>query len=191
MAPELKRRRLLDAAASLLAAASGNCLNIVLLNKALFYFDLASLRDEGEVFTHNTYVAIELGPVIAKYPTKLVEALEKSGIATQSSFGQAKPVTLLRRPPTEINGALDETAKRIAKWICRMSSTAASDLSHENIGWRIARREALKFNKPAVPVNMLIAMQQIMDDDPWLTEPLTGASADALLAADQDQGQPW
>lgn len=191
MAPEVKRSRLLAAAAAILAGADGGCLNTVLLNKALFYFDLASLRDEGDVFTHNTFIALELGPVVSKYATRLIRALDEEGIARQSVDGLAKPISLIARPSAGLGGSLDETARNVARWACGLTSTEASDVSHDNVGWQIARREALKAGKPAAPIDMLLAMQQILGEDPWLDEPFSEANVESIHAADEDRGQPW
>ena len=99
MVPEEKRDRLVEAAAAILNAAPDSRLNIVVLNKVLFYLDLASLRDRSETLTGNSYIAIQQGPVVANYPKRLVEELESRGIARQiSEWDGSKPV-LLESPP--------------------------------------------------------------------------------------------
>ena len=62
MSTNEKSERLIEAAAAILNAAPDRRLNAVVLNKALFYLDLASLRDRGETVTHNSYIALEKGP---------------------------------------------------------------------------------------------------------------------------------
>ena len=49
MSTNEKSERLIEAAAAILNAAPDHRLNAVVLNKALFYLDLASLRDRGEL----------------------------------------------------------------------------------------------------------------------------------------------
>ena len=77
-----KSERLMEAAAAILNAAPEHRLNAVVLNKALFYLDLASLRDRGEPVTHNSYIALQNGPVVAKYQQRLIEQLESRGMNT-------------------------------------------------------------------------------------------------------------
>lgn len=79
MEPNEKSRRLIEAACAVLHAAPDRSLNAVVLNKALFYLDLASLRDRGETITHNSYIALQNGPVVAKYPQRLIKPLEEQG----------------------------------------------------------------------------------------------------------------
>ena len=95
MEPEERSERLIEAASAILNAAPDRRLNIVVLNKALFYLDLASLRDRGATITHNAFIAIQHGPVIAKYPKRLVGQLEGLGIAKQiSQWDGSKPIVL-------------------------------------------------------------------------------------------------
>lgn len=54
-------------------------MQITNLNKALFYFDLVCLRDEGAAYTGSTFVALEHGPVVDRYRSVLVEGLAKTG----------------------------------------------------------------------------------------------------------------
>jgi hypothetical protein len=81
-----KMERLVEAAAAVLNAAPSHRLNTVVLNKVLFYLDLASLRDRATTVTGNTFVGIQQGPVVAKYPQRLIAQLEKRGIAKQSPY---------------------------------------------------------------------------------------------------------
>ncbi len=81
MSSSNKKQKLTDAAAAILRCAPNNELNIVVLNKALFYVDLVSLRDYGNTLTENTYIALENGPVVAKYQQRLVKPLAEARIA--------------------------------------------------------------------------------------------------------------
>jgi hypothetical protein len=65
--------------------APGRRLSAIVLNKAIVYLDLASLRDRGATVTHNAHVAIQQGPVGAKYPRRLVAQLESRGYAKHLS----------------------------------------------------------------------------------------------------------
>jgi len=77
---------------ALLQGAPAGQLNIVVLNKALFYTDLLALRDFGQTITQERYVALPQGPVIDNYAGKIVRALDAAGLAEQIEVGLAKPV---------------------------------------------------------------------------------------------------
>lgn len=188
-----KKSRLLQAATAILQAAQDQKLKIVLLNKALFYLDLASLRDLGKPVSHNTFVALEQGPVVAKYPDRLVKALADAGIATQESDGLSLPVKL-----TDASADLALLSKEqirlactIAEWFSRTTSADASEFSHKNPGWKIAFDAGMGRNEGPKPIDLHIAMQQIIDDDPWMAEPLDESSNAALAMADRNEGDPW
>jgi len=87
--------RLIEVASAVLHAAPGHSLNAVVLNKVLFYIDLATLRDRGETLTQNPYVALQNGPVIAKYQNRLIDRINELGIARQiSQWDGSKPIVL-------------------------------------------------------------------------------------------------
>ena len=192
MSNEEKRARLLEAAAALLDEADQQQLNIVSLNKALFYLDLASLRDLGETFTKNSYVALDQGPVIAKYQERLIAPLEKEGIAIRSRLGLATPITLVKLPEFKrITVDLRSLIKPISRWCSERSSTKLSKYSHDNPGWIVAFKDQSHANGQKQIINMYIAMQQIVEDDPWTREPQAKVSRKACEAADSSEGQPW
>jgi hypothetical protein len=189
-----KRERLLEAAVAILAEAPERELNITQLNKALFYLDLISLRDLGEPFTKNAYIALEAGPVVANYPKRLVGALEQAGYAEQTSRDDdAKPVRLnedfrgIRRLPDELRSSLG----RLVSWVCRHTSTSISYHSHDNPGWRISYDAGLGKGRGPEPIDLRIALQQILADDPWTLEPLDQGSAETVVRIDNDRGEPW
>ena len=79
---------LIEAASAVLNAAPNRrlnavVLNAVVLNKVLFYLDLDALRDRAETMTGNAYIAIQQGPVVAKYSQRLIGQLETRGIGRQ------------------------------------------------------------------------------------------------------------
>ena len=69
------------------------------------------------------------------------------------------------------------------------SSRQASDYSHENPGWKRAWIESQRTGKPSA-VNMLVAMQQIIEADPWMEVPLIDDDK-LLAAADNFVGDDW
>ena len=166
------KRRIVEAAAAVLGAVPERELNAVVLNKALFYLDLIALRDLGRDVTGSAYVALHQGPVVAKYKQRLISALESAGVAEQVQVGRAKPIRLKALPESTEPLAPDELrlVDEVASFVGKLTSTKASDLSHENPGWQIAYSAGQGQGSPPLPIDMLIAMQQVLDDDPWLSE---------------------
>jgi hypothetical protein len=192
MASQDKRTRLLEAAAALLNAAPGNCMNTVALNKGLFYTDLACLRDRGETFTQNSYIALPMGPVVAKYPQRLISQLKESGIAVQQARENAKPVKLLKLPAFAfITDDVLDIARKVSLWCCGQTSAGVSEFSHGNPGWLIARQDEQIAKGKKQAIDLHIAMQQIIESDPWIDEPLTSASMAACVLADTQTGHSW
>lgn len=181
---------LVETAARLLEAAGGSML-ITTLNKALFYLDLHALREAGAPITGTTYLALPAGPVVAKYQKRLIAALEDAGLAEQdiSDDDASKPVCLVSAPGT---AHLDATqlamVARIGRWAAQKTATELSDISHWNDGWKLAWESGLGAKKPARPINLRIAMQQILDVDPWVDVPPDSEVADAFAGADAENG---
>jgi len=62
-------------------------------------------------------------------------------------------------------------AERIAAKLSTLTSTKASDLSHQNVGWQIAYAAGLGSGSGgAKAIDMLVALQQLGNADPWLSE---------------------
>lgn len=192
MSTNEKSERLIEAAAAILNAAPDRRLNAVVLNKALFYLDLASLRDRGETVTHNSYIALEKGPVVAKYQQRLIEELETRDIAKQiSEWDGSKPI-LLESCPEHFQFVDADTlilASKVTSFFAAATSRQASDYSHENPGWELAWDDFRRTGKP-VAINLRIALQQIIEDDPWMDTPLLDDD-ELLAAADAAEGDEW
>jgi hypothetical protein len=169
-----REERLVEAAMAVLQATPDQELKIVLLNKALFYLDLVALRDTGETVTHATYVALKQGPVVAKYPERLVPALEKRGLALQGQDGDAKPVrvTKVLSEFQYLVGELRDVAEAIGKKVAGLTSAQASNFSHDNPGWQVAYSTGLGAGSRVKTIDMTLAMQQLddapADRDSWL-----------------------
>ncbi len=192
MSPDEKAARLIDAASALLAAAPKQQLNTLSLNKGLFYLDLVSLRDAGEVFTCNAYIALENGPVVAKYKDRLLKRLESLGVATLTQIGSAKRIQLVK--PPEFSGSvstISDIATRIARWCSNKTADELSVYSHDNPGWIIARQDESLGRGAKCSIDMNIAMQQIADEDPWMDLPLADPERASCNAVDVEKGQPW
>lgn len=192
MESQEKCDRLIEAAAAVLNAAPLRRLNTVVLNKALFYLDLASLRDRGQTVTGNSFIAIQQGPVVAKYPQRLISQLQDRGIACQiSEWDGSKPV-LLQNCPSHFEYIDADTlllANAVTSYFAEGTSRQASEYSHENPGWRLAWNQYQRTGKPCA-INMRIALQQIVEDDPWLDRPLM-SDDEILAAADEACGVDW
>lgn len=177
------QERLLNAAAALLEALPGHKLSTTQLNKALFYFDLAHLRDFGETYTGTTYIALRQGPVVAKYKDRLVKTLEAEGIARQGSDGRSKPIQLDDERPSgwgSMDAEAGTLARRVADWAHRKRATEISDFSHRNPGWKHAYDTGCGRSSSPRPINLVLALQQIVDEDPWLARPLEPSEEDAF-----------
>jgi len=186
-----KSERLIEAASAVLDAAPDKQLNAVVLNKTLFYLDLASLRDRGVTVTENPYIALENGPVIAKYPQRLIGQLEVRGIAKQISEWGSKPI-VLESPLKEfkyLDAEILKLASAVTAFFANSTSRNASDFSHENPGWELAWNEFRHSGRPAA-INLRIALQQIIEDDPWMDLPLFN-DEELLAAADSGTGLDW
>ena len=187
-----KSERLIEAASAILNAAPDHRLKAVVLNKALFYLDLASLRDRGATITGNTYIALKEGPVVAKYPQRLIGQLEARGIGKQiSEWDGSKPI-LLESCPQHFQ-FVDSDAlilvSAVTSFLAGATSRQASDYSHENPGWELAWNEFRRTGRP-VAINMRVALQQIIEDDPWMDWPLLNDD-ELLAAADSGVGADW
>jgi hypothetical protein len=177
------RNKLLEAAMALLQAAPRQQLNVVVLNKALFYLDLHALRDFGTTVTDQEYVALDQGPVVDHYKEILVKPLVEGGLAEQlqTSAGGYSWKPLRVKKPLRTFVCLDEREQELARQISAsflnsnsFISAAVSAFSHHNPGWRTAFSKH-EDGRPYVKIDMLLALQQLdsdEDDAVWLNEPL-------------------
>lgn len=191
---EERKQRIVEASWLMLRLAPAKRLNLVPLNEGLFYLDLCALRDLGLTFTKATYLALPYGPVVADYPRRLIQALEERGVARLEPAPEeiAKPIVLVTAPEVVYADTYIETkAAEVFEFVGRMSSTAASDFSHKNPGWRLAYNTGLGGGKRAMPINMAIAMQQILDADAWLAEPLDERELSEIREAEAGPAVPW
>lgn len=191
MNTEERSDRLIEAACAILNVVANHRLNIVVLNKALFYLDLVSLRDVARPVTHSSYIAIQQGPVVAKYPQRLIGQLETRGLAKQlSEWDGSKPIQLEKLPDRfeYLDSQALTFASAVASNFATMNSRQASDYSHGNPGWRLAWNDYRRTGRPVV-IDMRIAMQQVIEDDPWMETP---PSEEEIFAdADRGIGEEW
>lgn len=182
---------LIAAAVEILRHAPKKELKITVLNKALFYFDLECLLEKGASATKAPFIAMEHGPVVAKYGQRLVKALDEAGIAKQANGDhQSKPIQLVADQGIPAH-EFAEIAARVATRIGRMTAAEVSDLSHKNPGWKIAWAIALRKNKAPQAINMLVAMQELADGDDWLSAPITAEEKAAIDRTESTEPVDW
>jgi hypothetical protein len=181
-----RKNRLLEACMAILQATPEKKLGITLLNKALFYLDLVALRDLGRTVTGETFVALPAGPVVRGYDRRIVNWLQRDGLAEQRNDGMEKPVCVLN--PLDRFEFLSEREQRIAETLAErihsMKAYMISELSHENPGWIVAFREAT-----GTPIDLHLALQQVGEVDDWLDEPADEVVAGAFQAAALEAGE--
>ena len=144
-----REARLVEAAVALLRRPDHE-MQIVVLNKALFYLDLLWYRDHGELLTKNPYIAMPQGPAIAGFERKLVKALETKNLAVQTTKAvgpyTAKPMKLVGDQADFHFKYLDKEAldmvSHVANALKPHTSTRLSEFSHENAAWLAAREQA-------------------------------------------------
>lgn len=180
----MRNSRLIEAAVAALGGAGGR-LQITNLNKALFYFDLIMLRDHGASYTGVSYLAYERGPVVDHYSRDLIQALVESGKAVQENDGMAKPVVLLDPTPWDLESKLQICAT-VGGWANRQTAARLSEFTHANLGWQAARRRG-----DSERINMVLAMQQVIDEDPWVSAPLLDLEKMMLVDRLDQEAEPW
>ena len=178
-----KTTKLMEATMAVLQATPDRQLNIVVLNKALFYLDLYALRDLGETITGQDYVALPQGPVVDGYRSAIIRPLTDAGLAEQIQVAKAKPVKVVKQLARwdHLSGTELSIAQQVGASFTPLTSTAVSRFSHENPGWRLAHRSYVP-GGPFPRINMRLALQQLCDDDDeddaWLEQPLDAATLD-------------
>lgn len=193
---ELDEERLCEAVMALLQNAPGKELNIVIVNKALFYSDLLALQDHGKTITGVSYLGYKQGPVVANYKKCIVKALEQRGWARQHSHWPSKKRPLVVKNPLDSYPKLTQRQLKIlsniGKNAANESSTSISNISHRNLAWKIAYANGLKVRRKAIKLNMFLALQQLpLDADTWLAAPATDQEMAACAAADTKKGMAW
>ena len=187
---------LLEAAAVLLEGAEGSLLTTS-LNKALFYLDLLALRETGKTVTGETYVALKAGPVIESYRARLISELERNNIAMQDDDNPSYMPVVLLHPvkPKHLDDAVLKIAKDVGRWAKSKQAIELSNFSHENMAWQIAWNGGAG---QGTKIDLRIAMQQLMDgdpwmskSDPWMSESMTSEEKAAFDDADDDKAEAW
>lgn len=182
------RTRIAEAAMAVLVATPDRRLGITVLNKALFYADLCALRDVGQTVTRSGYIALPQGPVLNHYERAIVRTLEALGWAEQTKDGMEKPMIVRSEPEGFSLLSKDEVGitQLVSRKIHHRTASWVSDYSHENKAWEIAFRE-----KTGAPINLMLAMQQVLEDDPWMSKRDDSELIACLQSAEKDTGVPF
>lgn len=163
--------RLLYAAKLLLSYAGGGMQRTNLIN-SLFYLDLFWLRDTGATFTGARWVALPQGPVVDDYLEVLIRPLLQDPTVAEEEvkLGRmvAKRLHVHVEPPPPSDEHLEVVAHRVADFVGGKRAVDISEFTHENPAWQVAIE---KGNGTAI--NMVHALSQVTEDDPWLDEALT------------------
>lgn len=77
----------------------------------------------------------------------------------------------------------------VTSFFADSTSRIASEFSHRNPGWQLAWNQYQRDGKP-VAVNMRIALQQIIEADPWMLRPISDGNQ-MLSNADAAIGEDW
>lgn len=180
--------RVAEAAMAILQATPEKQLGITVMNKALFYADLCALRDLGETITRSGYIALPQGPVLNHYERSLVKKLDALRLAEQVREGWEKP--LIARKELESFTLLTAEEVGIAQLVARKihskTATWVSEYSHENDAWQQAFRA-----RTGTSISMVLAMQQVLEEDPWLDEELDEDLRHVMKVAEQETGVPF
>jgi hypothetical protein len=188
--PQEAPSALLEAASVMLEGAD-RVLGTTALNKALFYLDLASLLRTGKTATGDTrYVALKAGPVVEGYHARLIAELERLLIAQQDDDDPSfKPVALLHAVrPKFLSQEQRKLAALIARWAKKLGASGVSEFAHKNPGWIEAWADG---HGQGREIDMRLALQQLMDEDPWLSEPMSSEEKAAFDAADTGKASGW
>lgn len=191
--------RIVEATAAVLAGTTHRQLGITALNKTLFYLDLSSLLETGHTVSGAVYRALPQGPVVADYKRRLVRVVVDAGVAVQQNADGTsgpdpteRPLVLLRLPPFALLSEEDrERAAKAGAWAQGRTARWLSDYSHKNPGWRLAYDAGQALGRPACAIDMMVALQQLADEDPWMGEAADEELESAFASATEESGRPW
>jgi len=130
---------------------------MVKLNKVLFFSDRNAYIRLGKTITDGHYVKKSFGPVVEDFDA-LIDRLEENRIVAvyerkMPDLTAQKRVVALRRPNlSEFTGEEIAVVEDVIDWMRPMTANEISELSHESVGWEVAR-----INEPIVFSTALIS----------------------------------
>jgi len=115
----------------------------VKLNKLLYYIDFLAYRDLGKPITGARYQRLQWGPAaVAMKPIQEEMAAEGDLLVRSSPFGgfeQKKPIAVRHADMSRFSGSEVAFAESIILALWNLGAGQVSDLSHEDVGWKLAR----------------------------------------------------
>lgn len=113
------------------------------LNKILFYSDFWAYRKTGSSITGQEYQKLERGPA-PKRLLPVVKKMEKQEVCTwaeRDHYGLPQCRLIARREPdlSLFSGEEIAIVDQVIRELWNLNATEVSDLSHQFIGWQIAR----------------------------------------------------
>lgn len=153
------------------------------LNKILFFSDMNAYTRLGTSITGFEYEKREFGPV-PRTIDGLIESMCADGSATVVSrdmpnFTAQKRVTPLREPDLS-----DFTAQEIAlvdeviEWMRPMTAKEISELSHQAVGWEVARMgETIPYSTALIPLHPIPLTEKEKARAMALAQSLAGTGA--------------
>jgi hypothetical protein len=131
---------------------------MVKLNKILFFSDRNAYIRLGKTITSGHYVKMAFGPVVDGFEALIGRLEEQRVVAVYErkmpDLITQKRVIALKPPKLSPLVTADEIAivEDVIEWMRPMSAKQISDLSHEAVGWEVARLgEPIVFSTAIVP----------------------------------------
>lgn len=115
----------------------------VKLNKLLYYIDFLAYRDLGKPITGARYQRLKWGPAAVALKPVQTEMVDEGSLLIRSSpfggFEQKKPIALQTADMSAFTGNEVAFVEFILSSLKELGAGQVSDLSHEDIGWKLAR----------------------------------------------------
>ncbi len=153
------------------------------LNKILFFSDMNAFTRLGTSISGFEYEKREFGPVPRTIDT-LIEQLQADGSATvyerdMPNLNVQKRVTPLREPDlTGFSAQEIAIVSDVIEWIRPMSAKEISELSHEAVGWEVARMgETIPYATALIPPHVIPPTQKERARALELAQNLAGSGA--------------
>lgn len=177
------RHRLIEASAVLLEVFGDGQFRARDLSTALFYLDLLVLRDAGFLLTGANFFALPTCPAVWADPELLVRILVQTGALREEDGRLSRAKKFEGATYLDMN-ILMTLAKEVREFLFPNPSFSI------NPGWKAAMARSAASGQPQ-PIGMGLAMQQVVDPDPWIDAPAEQRLGSAFSAAEEQSQEPW
>jgi uncharacterized phage-associated protein len=165
-----------------LRSESDEAFGAVKLNKLLFFSDRASFLERGHSITGGEYEKQEFGPV-PKNIRELVDEMSRAGdvIEVERTYHGYPQKRLVARREADLSLFCAEEIALVEKQLQRfwgVSGRAISELSHELLPWRLARK-----GDPIPIESVLLEARALTETERQWAEEIDMSDVAALLAA--------